>query len=239
MSASVENEWLCSRILRAYGQEVAEMEIHHFDDRKALVVERFDRRWAKDGKWIVRLLQEDMCQVHGVSPEQKYENDGGPGIEHIMKFLLGSAQAQRDRRAFFRTQLLFWLLCAVDGHAKNFSVFIGPEGRFSLTPLYDVVSAYPIIGRGRNKLARQDARMAMAVIGANRHYRWDHIHRRHWLSTAARCGFAAEIEGVLDEIVSLTPTAIQIAQAELPGNFPSAVSEAIFDGILAAVKRIS
>jgi serine/threonine-protein kinase HipA len=149
------------------------------------------------------------------------------------------AQAQRDRRAFFRTQLLFWLLCAVDGHAKNFSVFIGPEGRFSLTPLYDVVSAYPIIGRGRNKLARQDARMAMAVIGANRHYRWDHIHRRHWLSTAARCGFAAEIEGVLDEIVSLTPTAIQIAQAELPGNFPSAVSEAIFDGILAAVKRIS
>ncbi len=238
MSTSVENEWLCSRILRAFGQEVAEMEIRRFDDRKVLVVERFDRRWAEDGTWILRLPQEDMCQVHGVSPEQKYESDGGPGIEQIMNFLLGSAQALPDRRSFFRAQILFWLLCAVDGHAKNFSVFIGPEGRFSLTPLYDVVSAYPIIGRGRNKLAKQDARMAMAVTGRNKHYRWDQIQRRHWAETARQCGFAAEIDALIGEIAALAPFAIHTVEAELPRGFRSAVSEPIFEGLASAVKRI-
>jgi len=239
MSTSVENEWLCSRILRAFDQDVADMEMKQFDDRKVLVVTRFDRRYAKDGSWIIRLPQEDMCQVHGVSPEQKYESDGGPGIPHIMKFLLGSAEAHRDRRAFFRAQILFWLLCAIDGHAKNFSVFIGPEGRFSLTPLYDVVSAYPIIGRGRGTLARQDARMAMAVTGANRHYRWEQMHRRHWEATAAHCGFAAEIGDVLDEIVSLTPSVLQTVEAELPGDFPDAVAEPVLAGLNAATRRIS
>lgn len=239
MSTSVENEWLCSRILRAFGQEVAETHIQRFDDRKVLIVGRFDRRWSEDGDWVIRLLQEDMCQVHGVSPEQKYESDGGPGIERIMNFLLGSTQARHDRRSFFRAQILFWLLCAVDGHAKNFSVFIGAEGRFSLTPLYDVISAYPIIGRGRNKLPRQEARMAMAITGTNRHYRWDQIKRRHWEETAVCCGFAAEIDTVLEEIVGRTPTVISTVEAELPHRFPSAVSEPIFEGILTAVKRIS
>lgn len=239
MTTSVENEWLCSRILRAFGQEVAETEIHRFEERKVLVVERFDRRWTTDGKWIVRLLQEDMCQVHGVSPEQKYESDGGPGIAQIMNFLLGSAQAQQDRRSFFRAQILFWLLCAVDGHAKNFSVFILPQGRYSLAPLYDVVSAYPIMGRGKNKLPRQEARMAMAITGTNRHYRWDQIRRRHWESTAARCGFSAGIDTVLDEITTLTPAVIRTVEAELPRRFPSAVSEPIFEGLRNAVKRLS
>ncbi|MFZ1731385.1 MAG: type II toxin-antitoxin system HipA family toxin [Bacteroidota bacterium] len=239
LSASVENEWLCSRILHAYGQEVAQSEMLRFEDQSALVVERFDRKYSPTRQWIMRLLQEDMCQVHGIAPEQKYESEGGPGIEAIMRILLGSENAESDRRAFFRAQILFWLICAIDGHAKNFSVFIGPEGRFSQTPLYDVMSAYPIIGRGRNKLARQDARMAMAVSGTNRHYRWDQIQRRHWEETAARCGFASEIDSVLEEIVSRTPAAIQTVEAELPNRFPSAVSEPILEGLLAAMKRIS
>jgi len=34
------------------------------------------------------------------------------------------------------------LLCATDGHAKNFSIFIGQGGTYRMTPLYDVLSAY-------------------------------------------------------------------------------------------------
>jgi hypothetical protein len=30
---------------------------------------------------------------------------------------------------FFRSQILFWLIGATDGHAKNFSVFLKPGGR--------------------------------------------------------------------------------------------------------------
>ncbi|WP_043152982.1 HipA domain-containing protein, partial [Sphingobium sp. Ant17] len=30
-----------------------------------------------------------------------------------------------------------------DGHAKNFSIFLRPGGRFGLTPFYDVLTAQP------------------------------------------------------------------------------------------------
>ncbi|WP_420197313.1 HipA domain-containing protein, partial [Escherichia coli] len=46
MSSSVENEWLCSVLLGQYGLPVARTQIAHFEDQKALVVERFDRKWS-------------------------------------------------------------------------------------------------------------------------------------------------------------------------------------------------
>ena len=63
------------------------------------------------------------------------------------------------------------LAAAIDGHAKNFSLFLLPGGAYRLTPRYDVLSAHPVLGNGRGRLARQKVRMAMAVWGANRHYR--------------------------------------------------------------------
>ena len=52
---------------------------------------------------------------------------------------------EQDRQVFHQAQALFWMLCATDGHAKNFSFFIRPGGRYQLTPLYDVLSAYPVL----------------------------------------------------------------------------------------------
>lgn len=46
LSTSVENEWLCSEIVRAFGIETAKCRIETFADFKVLVVERFDRRLA-------------------------------------------------------------------------------------------------------------------------------------------------------------------------------------------------
>ena len=46
-----------------------------------------------------------------------------------------------DGRNFLCAQLLFWLLAAIDGHAKNFSLFVLQGGRYRMTPLYDVLSA--------------------------------------------------------------------------------------------------
>lgn len=45
MRGSVENEWLCSLVLRAFGLPVAACEPAQFEDMKALVVQRFDRAW--------------------------------------------------------------------------------------------------------------------------------------------------------------------------------------------------
>jgi serine/threonine-protein kinase HipA len=43
-SSSVENEWLCSKVLKAYGLSVAATEMASFDGERCLIVERFDRR---------------------------------------------------------------------------------------------------------------------------------------------------------------------------------------------------
>lgn len=43
MGDSVENEWLCSKILHAYGLPVASTQVLEFEDMKVLAVERFDR----------------------------------------------------------------------------------------------------------------------------------------------------------------------------------------------------
>jgi serine/threonine-protein kinase HipA len=48
------------------------------------------------------------------------------------------------------------------------SVFIEPAGRYSLTPLYDVLSAYPVLG---TELAPQNATMAVAAYGENLDFR--------------------------------------------------------------------
>ena len=42
-SSSVENEWLCGRILAAYGLPVAASSLASFAGQRCLIVERFDR----------------------------------------------------------------------------------------------------------------------------------------------------------------------------------------------------
>jgi serine/threonine-protein kinase HipA len=78
-----------------------------------------------------------------------------------MHLLLGSDQAALDRINFFKTQIVFWLLAATDGHAKNFSIAMLPGGRYRATPIYDVLSAHPIIGTGKNRIPPQKAKLAM------------------------------------------------------------------------------
>ena len=50
LSTSVENEWLCLRILRAYGLPVANTEIMTFGKQRVLSVERFDRQMHSSGQ---------------------------------------------------------------------------------------------------------------------------------------------------------------------------------------------
>lgn len=237
LSSSVENEWLCSEIVKGYGLPVAGCSIETFGEFKVLAVERFDRRLSSDRKWYMRLPQEDFCQACGIPPSLKYENDGGPGILKIMDMLIGSEQAEQDRRQFLRAQLIFWLLAAIDGHAKNFSIFILPGGSYRLTPFYDILSAHPVMGHGRGKLAPEKIRMAMAVHGKNRHYRWKEIQARHWIDTAKRCG-VAEMPLILEDVIAITPRVIEQVQSRISKGFPDHIANSILDGLEAAVKQL-
>lgn len=232
MRTSVENEWLCSRIMHSFGLPTAPCEIAQFEDIKVLVVERFDRRLAADGGWIVRLPQEDFCQATGTSPLHKYQADGGPGISKIMEILLGSEQPEQDRSNFFKAQVVFWLLAATDGHAKNFSIFHLPGSRYRATPLYDVLSAHPIIGTSANKVAPQRAKLAMAVRGTQNYYNLQQIQRRHWLNHAGQVGLgAAAAEGIIDDVLAAVDGVVTSAYAQLPSGYPMDLADAILQGL--------
>jgi serine/threonine-protein kinase HipA len=238
LSASVEIEWLCGRIGRAFGLPVAAGEILRFEDQKVLAVERFDRALSGNGKWWIRLPQEDLCQAMAVPIGRKYEADGAPGMGEILSFLLGSRDALADRRTFLKSQVLFWLLAAVDGHARNFSIFLGRRGAYHLAPLYDIISLYPAMGHGRNKVAPEKAKMAMSVRGRGKHYHWDRITPRHWRESAAAWGMASEIGGILAELIEKTGEVLSGAAAGLPADFPGAVAEPVLKGLKKAVSRL-
>lgn len=238
LSDSVENEWLCHTILNTYGLDVAHSEMMIFEQTKALVVERFDRRWATDASWLIRLPQEDMCQALNTPPELKYEADGGPSIEKIMDLLLGSNSSLEDRKTFMTQVFLFWIMGAIDGHAKNFSIFLLPGGEFKLTPAYDVISAYPLVAKGH--LHQKEIRMAMSLRGKKRHYTWERMQPRHWLATAKQCNFPEdEMTHIITRVLADMDQVISRVNANLPEGFPSEVSMAIFDGMRKAKTRIT
>jgi serine/threonine-protein kinase HipA len=238
-TTSVDNEWLCLRLLRAYGLDAAQAEIRTFGEQRVLVVERFDRAPHPEAGWLMRLPQEDICQALGVSPHRKYENQGGPGLRDLFGLLQGSVRPDIDMGTLMATQVLFWLLRAPDGHAKNFSLRLLPGGRFHLTKLYDVMSAYPILGNGPSHWSEHDLSVAMALLGKNRHYRVRDIQRRHFNSTAQQVGFGETAEPVIQRILERTPAAIAEVEADLPKDFALAVADTVFLGLRTAAAALA
>lgn len=228
---SVENEWLCMELLREFGLPTAKTEILQFGQQKVLSVKRFDRQMHSSGNWLLRLPQEDFCQVCGTAPHRKYEADGGPGIADIARVLTGSVNAGADLKSFLKTQLLFWMIAAPDGHAKNFSLRILPLGRYTLTPLYDVMSIWPVEGNGANQFSWYKAKLAMALQGKSRHYSFKDIQRRHFNATAAKFFYRESAEDVIAEVLEDVESAIAAVTARLPIGYPENVAISVFAGL--------
>jgi serine/threonine-protein kinase HipA len=227
MRQSVENEWLCSRLIHALGLPVAETRIEQFDAHKVLVVERFDRQLHDGGRYWRRIMQEDFCQATGTPWHRKYQSDGGPGLLQIAEVLQSSIEAQRDLMTLFNAQLAFFLLAAIDGHAKNFSIRLLPGGRLELTPLYDVISAWPVIGKKANQIPAEKVKMAMALPGERQHYLMKNIQRRHFEELGKRIGLASPPGELMDAFMAKIPAAINAVQRELPRGFPQALLDRI------------
>lgn len=238
MRTSVENEWLCAEILRAYGLPVARCEIGHFGTQKALVVERFDRRLAESGKYWLRLPQEDFCQATATPPSAKYQADGGPGLIDIARILHGSEARDADLATLLRAQLLFWMLAATDGHAKNFSLHLLAGGGYRLTPLYDVLSVWPIVGHGPRQLDWHKLKLSMALRGTRTHYRISEIQRRHFNATAQQCGLGPDMETLIEDTLAKTPQVIAQVEAKLPEGFPGDVFASITRGLKESATRL-
>jgi serine/threonine-protein kinase HipA len=237
LSDSIENEWLCLEIMREFGLTVPPLRIENFEDIKVLVIERFDRELAANKSWIIRHPVEDMCQANSIAPALKYENDGGPGISIIMKTLQSSLYPESDRRNFMKSVFLFWMMGAIDGHAKNFSIFLKQGGRFCSTPLYDVISAYPIIAK--RQIESQKIKMAMALHGKNTHYNWNEILPRHWFSECRKISFPeSEMQKIIDEVCQMLEKAVTAISSRLPSGFPDDITSPIFDGMTKIARKL-
>jgi serine/threonine-protein kinase HipA len=241
-TASVDNEWLCLRLLALYGLPAPAAQVGTFGKYRALIVERFDRRWipavGRKPGWWARLPQEDFCQVFALPPTAKYERDGGPGIVEIASRLRDSVDAQGDIERFLASQILFWMLAAIDGHAKNFSIHLLPQGRFRLTPFYDVLSAWPAVGRGPGRIDLHEARLAMSLRGRSRRRRLLYIQRRHFTSTAQLCGLDSA-EPLVERLLERTPKVIELAQKDLPRGFSQQVLDAVLQGLAEMARRLA
>lgn len=232
LSDSVENELFCMTLAREIGLSTASVSRIELPDQKALAIERFDRRWA--GGVLTRLPQEDLCQSLGIPSALKYQKVGGPGIRQIMEVLRESDHAAEDRETFFRAQIFFFLIGASDGHAKNFSLRLGPRGRFTLAPLYDILSIAPVVQAGR--LQRKRYRLAMSIDG---HYGIDDIVPRHFEAEGKACGLPSGMAMTLlaDMVARLEP-ALRRTYDKLGKLVPEAVSQSIRDDSVQRAKQV-
>ncbi|MCG8469291.1 MAG: HipA domain-containing protein, partial [Gemmatimonadetes bacterium] len=167
----VENEHTCLELAKAVGLPAATSTVLRFEDEIAIVVTRYDRALV-DGI-LTRIHQEDMCQALGIRPIDKYENQGGPGAEAIIRLLAEqSADAREDIGTFIRALAFQWAIGGPDAHGKNYSLLLASGSEVRLAPLYDVISAlpYPEFFPARMKLAMR--------IGGE--YRLGSLSRRHW-----------------------------------------------------------
>ena len=189
------NEHLCLATARRLGLDVATSRVVSFGDERAIVLERYDRRRRPDGT-IERTHQEDLCQALGVMPALKYQDEGGPAPEQVVR-LLREVASPESVPAFVDALALNWLLAGTDAHAKNYSLLLSGD-QVRLAPLYDVASALPY-----EDMRVPKPKMAMQIGGEHRIAR---ITTYHWRRLAEAVGLEADaVLGRIDALAVSVP----------------------------------
>jgi serine/threonine-protein kinase HipA len=138
-----------------------------------------------------------------------------------------------------KSLLLNWLLAAPDAHAKNFSIFHNPGGTYRLTPFYDLMSAYPVLGTLPGRIPAQKLKMAMAIRTKHPHYHHMGIGRRHWIEMGMEHGFSEmEMNNMMDQVIETVPTVSEELLQSLPAGFTFEVFDAITTGMLKTANRL-
>ncbi|AOZ67986.1 hypothetical protein LPB142_00495 [Rhodobacter xanthinilyticus] len=153
-----------------------------------------------------------------------------------MKLLSVSDEPTKDRRDFFKATILFWLIGATDGHAKNFSLGLLPGGRFRLSPLYDVLTTQPLLDA--RQLDHRSFRLSMRV-GKSRHYKVNEVLGHHFVETGTQAGLSREaIQSLFDEIHAQATEALDKTFADLPADFPEGLTSAVAAGLQTRLEKL-
>jgi serine/threonine-protein kinase HipA len=142
--ATTENEAFAMRLAAAVRLKVAPVEPRNVTGRPFLLVERYDREIAADGR-VRRLHQEDFCQALGIPPEQKYAGEGGPTFKSSFDLIRKACTPPAPATLQLLDAAIFNVVLGnADAHGKNYSLLYA-GGATSMAPLYDLMCtvAYP------------------------------------------------------------------------------------------------
>lgn len=223
-------EYLTMNLAREVGMNTARAELITFEAEHSLVVERFDR--AGIGNEIVRLHQEDTAQALAVPPLLKYEMHGGPGYRDLLELMrrhVPEARFASSASDFIRSLIFSWMMLNTDAHAKNYSVFIRPDG-IDLAPLYDVSSLIPYLGRpGDDRraigAAMHRTKLSMRIAadyeaGQQSWFEWKAVAREAGLDRADLTDWARGVaEGMPELIAALAATLPAHLQTDTVARF--------------------
>ena len=81
------------------------------------------------------------------------------------------------------------------------------------------MSIWPVEGNGQNQFSMFKAKMAMAILGKNKHYLLRDIQRRHFNNMAGKCFDRNDAGKVIKRVFEATPIAIAAMKVKFPDGF--------------------
>jgi serine/threonine-protein kinase HipA len=179
----------------------------NFVGAQALAVRRFDR--GPEGK---RIHMEDLAQVFGIYPHDKYKEVGSTQIVKLIGQIMGPEAAQD-----FIARLTFIILTGNgDMHLKNWSLLY-PDGKKPiLSPAYDLVSTVPYMPNEQIALniAHEKSFQGMTMDRFRRLADDAGLPEKETLTT---------VERVTDAVRDAWPKIRE--KSKLPGNIASKIDE--------------
>ena len=119
--------------------------IRFADGELCYITRRIDRTANGD-----KLLMEDMCQLTERLTEHKYKGSYEQIAKAIQRF---SAVPKLDMVNYWEQVVFSWITGNADMHLKNFSLYSKEQGKYVLTPAYDMLSTALVMPEDTDELA--------------------------------------------------------------------------------------
>ena len=119
--------------------------IRFADGELCYITRRIDRTATGD-----KLPMEDMCQLTERLTEHKYKGSYEQIAKAIQRF---SAVPKLDMVNYWEQVVFSWITGNADMHLKNFSLYSKEQGKYVLTPAYDMLSTALVMPEDAEELA--------------------------------------------------------------------------------------
>lgn len=196
------NEVLVMTLAERIGMKVAQA--RYAPELNAAIIARYDRSIDSKGR-LIRLHQNDLCQILAIPSGKKYEAEGGPSLKTCFEAVLSrSSQPALDKKRLIEWVIFNVLVGNMDGHAKNLSLMT-QGSRTQLAPFYDLVctAVYPNLSQ----------KLAFKIGGDNRP-KW--LMARHWQRFAEDVAVKPKfIDKTMMEMIRQIESALPNVVAEL------------------------